>query len=112
MFSRPLLSTEMLIRKKTSLLGFYRFCFPFAPLSRSLSHDQVDVMKFLIAISLPLLAVASPVDESALLTERQSPILNATVEYRAQCKTCPWNLCTNVVIADQDQVVNLTCWTE
>lgn len=69
-------------------------------------------MKLLIAISLPLLAIASPVDENASLAERQRPSLNATLEYAAQCKTCPWQLCTNVVNVIRDQVVDLTCWTE
>jgi hypothetical protein len=70
------------------------------------------MMKLLIAISLPLLAAASPVDGSAALAERQSPVLNATVEYITQCKTCPWDLCNNVVPISRDQVVNVTCWTE
>lgn len=71
-----------------------------------------NIMRIPIAISLPLLAIASPFEESAPLTKRQQPAVNATIEYPAQCKTCPWQLCPNVVPTSQDQVVSATCWTE
>jgi hypothetical protein len=71
-------------------------------------------MKALAILSLPLLALGSLAashDVTALET-RQSPTVNATVEYEAMCKSCPYSLCTNVYIPWYDDVVTLTCWTE
>lgn len=40
------------------------------------------------------------------------PKVNGTVEYSSQCKTCPYNLCTNVNTPYGGDNVTLTCWAE
>jgi hypothetical protein len=70
-------------------------------------------MSFLLALALPLLALGSPAaGNGAVLETRQQPAINWTAEYTTQCKTCPYDLCTNVAIAGSGDEVALTCWTE
>lgn len=69
-------------------------------------------MSFVLALALPVLALGSPVVEVVSLESRQQPPIDWTVEYRTQCKSCPFDLCTNVNIPGANDLVTLTCWTE
>lgn len=59
------------------------------------------------------LARAGPVlDNVSLQVKAQIVSVNGTVEYSSQCKTCPYNLCTNVNIPYATDKVTLTCWAK
>lgn len=60
---------------------------------------------------LPVLALATPILNSVSVEVRPKQTVNGTVEYTTQCKTCPYNLCTNVNVPWGGDIVTLTCWT-
>lgn len=62
---------------------------------------------------LPALAVAAPYLQTlSIEVEPKQVIVNGTVEYTSQCKTCPYNLCPNVNVPWGGDNVTLTCWTK
>ncbi|KAI9899409.1 hypothetical protein N3K66_005870 [Trichothecium roseum] len=61
---------------------------------------------------LPALVVAAPYLQTlSIEVEPKQVIVNGTVEYTSQCKTCPYNLCPNINVPWGGDNVTLTCWT-
>jgi hypothetical protein len=69
-------------------------------------------MSLLAALSLPLLALASPLTDDVAVNARQQPTVNGTVEYATTCKKCPYLLCANIEAPWYDEVLTFTCYTE
>jgi hypothetical protein len=69
-------------------------------------------MSLLAALSLPLLALASPLTDDVAVDARQQPTVNGTVEYATTCKKCPYLLCPNIEAPWYDDVLTFTCYTE
>jgi hypothetical protein len=66
-----------------------------------------------LALLVPAFALGSlAAPDASSVSRRQQPTINATVEYTSQCKTCPWDLCTNVLVPWGGESIVATCWTE
>lgn len=66
---------------------------------------------FLLGL-LPAMALATPVMDTLSIEVAPKQVVNGTVEYTTQCKTCPYNLCPNVVVPWGGDNVTLSCWTK
>ena len=58
----------------------------------------------------PVFALAAPPLDSVSVQVQPRQMVNGVVEYTTQCKTCPYNLCTNVNVPWGGENVTLTCW--
>lgn len=69
-------------------------------------------MRFLLLSLFSALALASPVEDTLSVAVEPKQVINGTVEYVTQCKSCPYTLCPNILNPWYDEIVTLTCWTE
>lgn len=67
------------------------------------------MMKGLAFLLLPSLVLATL--DSVTVQVKAGPI-NGTVEYSTICKSCPYNLCTDVKYNYGKDNVTLTCWAK
>lgn len=68
-------------------------------------------MSFSLALALSAFVLGTSADPVSVAS-RQQPTVDGTVEYTTQCKSCPYDLCTNVNVPWGGDPVTLTCWTE
>lgn len=61
---------------------------------------------------LPALALAAPLLDSVTVQVQPKQTVNGVTEYTTQCKTCPFNLCTNGSVPWGGENVTLTCWAK
>lgn len=70
-------------------------------------------MRSLLLSVLAAPVFASPLVETLGAQIKENPShVNGTVEYTSMCKSCPYELCTNVNIPWGGDLVTLTCWAE